>query len=57
MYNILVWDNGKEQALIEVVTNNNVIYSTFTFNLFGVISWVYDNCENANCDTVKVIYK
>ena len=57
MYNILVWDNGKEQALIEVVTNNNVIHSTFTFNLFGVISWVYGNCENANCDTVKVIYK
>ena len=57
MYNILVWDNGNDKALVEVVVNNKVIYSKTTFNLFTVINWVYNNYNDANCDTVKVIYK
>ena len=34
MVNVLVWDNGNNKSLVEVVVNQKVVYSVSTFNLF-----------------------
>lgn len=55
--NVLVWENGNEKALVEVVVNNEVVYSVTTFNLFAVLDWVQANVKDINMGKVKVIYK
>ena len=57
MVNVLVWDNGNNKSLVEVVVNQEVVYSVLTFNLFGVLNWVQNNVTNVNMEEVKVIYK
>lgn len=57
MVNILVWDNGNNKSLVEVVVNQKVVYSVLTFNLFGVLNWVENNVTNVDMEKVKVIYK
>ena len=57
MVNVLVWDNGNNKSLVEVVVNQKVVYSVLTFNLFGVLNWVQNNVTNVNMEEVKVIYK
>ena len=57
MVNVLVWDNGNNKSLVEVVVNQEVVYSVLTFNLFGVLNWVENNVTNVNMEQVKVIYK
>ena len=57
MVNVLVWDNGNNKSLIEVVVNQKVVYSVLTFNLFGVLNWVENNVTNVDMEKVKVIYK
>lgn len=56
MVNVLVWDNGNEKSLVEVVVNKKVVYSVLTFNLFSVLNWVQNNITN-DMEQVKVIYK
>lgn len=57
MVNVLVWDNGNNKSLVEVVVNQKVVYSVLTFNLFSVLNWVQNNVTNVNMEEVKVIYK
>lgn len=57
MVNVLVWDNGNNKSLVEVVVNQKVVYSVLTFNLFGVLNWVENNVTNIDMEKVKVIYK
>ena len=57
MVNVLVWDNGNNKSLAEVVVNQEVVYSVLTYNLFGVLNWVENNVTNVDMEKVKVIYK
>ena len=57
MVNVLVWDNGNNKRLVEVVVNHEVVYSVLTFNLFGVLNWIENNVTNVDMEKVKVIYK
>ena len=54
MFYVNVWNNNNEPALVEVVTNGEVVFEKVTFDLFGVLNWIYANYE---VDDIKVIYK
>ena len=55
--NILVWENGNEKDLVEVLVNGETVYSVTTYNLFKVLDWVEENVTNVDMAAVKVIYK
>ena len=55
--NVMVWENGNEKDLVEVLVNGETVYSVTTYNLFKVLGWVENNVANVDMEKVKVIYK
>ena len=55
--NVMVWENGNEKDLVEVLVNGETVYSVTTYNLFKVLDWVEENVTNVDMAAVKVIYK